>query len=84
MAAIALLASPGPAYATVVAVGRSVGWRKGQTYNFGLQIGMGIVATLTAFGLAAIVTAYPHIQAIIGVLGASYLFYWPIKLPHRR
>lgn len=80
LAAIALLASPGPAYATVVAIGRSVGWRKGQLFNFGLQIGMGLVATLTAFGFAAIVTAYPNVQTVIGVLGASYLLYLAYKI----
>lgn len=80
IATVVLLASPGPAYATVVSIGRSAGWRAGQTFNVGLQIGMGLVAALTAFGLATLILLYPSIKATLGLLGATYLLYLAAKI----
>lgn len=80
MATVALLASPGPAYATVIAIGRSVGWQAGQRFNIGLQIGMGLVAAMTAFGMAAIVLLYPSVRTALGLIGISYLVFLALKI----
>ena len=53
LAAAALLGSPGPGIAALVAVGRSRGVIGGLRYFGAMQLGLAIAAGLTAAGLVA-------------------------------
>ncbi|MEM9477426.1 MAG: hypothetical protein AAGA71_19210 [Pseudomonadota bacterium] len=59
VAATALLGSPGPAIAALLAVGRIDGWSGGIRFYLGLQLGLGTAALITALGLFTLLSAVP-------------------------
>ena len=59
LAAIALLGSPGPAIAALLAVGRNYGWGRGLGFFWGLQLGLASAAGITILGFFAVLQAFP-------------------------
>jgi threonine/homoserine/homoserine lactone efflux protein len=80
LAAVALLGSPGPGIAALVAVGRSGGWRAGLRFYGGLQIGLALAAAACAAGLAATLLAVPQAGLALGCVAAAYLLYLAARI----
>lgn len=58
VAAIALLGSPGPAIAALLAVGRAEGWAGGLRFFAGLQIGLASAAAISVVGLFVVISTF--------------------------
>lgn len=80
LAAVALLGSPGPGIAALIAVGRSGGWRAGLRFYGGLQLGLALAAAACAAGLAAALEAAPHIALALSWVSAAYLLYLAARI----
>lgn len=79
-AATALLGSPGPGIAALLAVGRTQGWRGGLRYYAGLQIGLAAAVAICGAGLVSLLAAYPAATRTMVVVATIYLVYlsWAI------
>lgn len=80
LAAAALLGSPGPGVAALVAVGRAQGVRRGLPFLGGMQLGLLIAALVCASGLASLLQAIPGALPVMGVVATAYLLHlaWQI------
>lgn len=80
VAAIALLGSPGPGIAALVAVGRS--FQRGAALRFYgmMQLGLAIAAGISALGLAGLLAASPLLQSALLLVATAYLLWlaWAI------
>jgi threonine/homoserine/homoserine lactone efflux protein len=72
--AAALLGSPGPGIAALLAVGRVEGWGALRFYA-GLQMGLAIAFAATAVGLLSVLEAVPFAVQVMTVLSTGYLMY---------
>ena len=75
ISAVALLGSPGPAIAALVAVGRSKGLKQGIRYNMGLQLGLAVVAAASGLGLLSIFISFPSLAYLLSIGATIYLLY---------
>ncbi|MGC1548153.1 MAG: LysE family transporter [Rhodanobacter sp.] len=80
LSAIALLGSPGPAIAALIAVGRSQGFASGFRYYVGLQFGLAAAAGATAAGLFSMLKAIPSALEVLTVLATAYLIFLAYKI----
>ncbi len=80
LAAVALLGSPGPAIAALLAVGRAVGWNGSMQFFWGLQLGLASAAAITAVGLFAALAAFPLALAAMSLIATIYLVYLAFKI----
>jgi threonine/homoserine/homoserine lactone efflux protein len=80
LSAFALLGSPGPGIAALVAIGKSEGMASGLRYFSGLQLGLAIAAAATAGGLFSLVTAVPGLAQTISIVSAIYLAWLAWKI----
>ena len=80
LAATALLGSPGPAIAALLAVGRAFPRQTALRFYLMLQIGLAIAAGLSATGLAALLRAVPSLETGLMVVATIYLIWlaWTI------
>ena len=74
-AATALLGSPGPGIAALLAVGRAQGWARGLRYYGGLQLGLGCVVAICGAGLLSLLARNPVISRALVIGAAIYLVY---------
>jgi len=74
-AAIALLGSPGPAIAAILAVGKSGGWVRGLGFYGGLQVGLATAAAISIVGLFAVLSLFPQVTLVMSVIATFYLLY---------
>jgi threonine/homoserine/homoserine lactone efflux protein len=74
-AATALLGSPGPGIAALLAVGKSQGWPGGLRYFAGLQIGLAAALVICGAGLVSLLTAYPAVTRVMVIAATIYLVY---------
>jgi threonine/homoserine/homoserine lactone efflux protein len=72
--AVALLGSPGPGIAALLAVGRAEGWASLRFYA-GLQVGLAVAFGATAVGLLSLLEAVPFALRILTLVSAGYLIY---------
>jgi threonine/homoserine/homoserine lactone efflux protein len=72
--AVALLGSPGPGIAALLAVGRVEGWG-GLRYYAGLQVGLAIAFGATAVGLWSLLEAVPFAARVMTLVAVGYLVY---------
>lgn len=79
-AAVALLGSPGPGIAALVAVGRSRGVAGGLAFYGGLQAGLALAAAATAAGLFSAIQRFPAALAAMGALAVAYLVYLAFRI----
>jgi len=79
-AATALLGSPGPGIAALLAVGKAQGWRGGLRYYAGLQVGLAIAVGICGAGLVSLLAAYPAAMRLMMIVATIYLVYlaWAI------
>jgi len=75
VAATALLGSPGPGIAALLAVGRSQGWQGGLRYYAGLQVGLALVVIICGAGLVSLLAVYPAVIRVMVVAAVVYLVY---------
>lgn len=80
VAAIALLGSPGPAIAAILAVGKRDGWTGGVRFFAGLQVGLASAAAITAAGLFAIISTSEMLLLSMSILATAYLVYLSYKI----
>ncbi len=73
-AATALLGSPGPGIAALLAVGRSQGWLRGLRYLAGLLVGLAAAAAICAAGVVSL-SASPAITRAMNAVATIYLLY---------
>lgn len=80
LAALALLGSPGPAIAALVAVGRSCGAGQAVRYFLALQAGLALAAGVSVLGLAALLQAFPALRLVMLAGSTAYLLWlaWTI------
>src|SRR5450631_4293628 len=77
--AAALLGSPGPGIAALLAVGRVEGWR-GLRFYAGLQLGLAIAFGATAVGLLSLLEAVPFAASALTLVSAGYLIYLAFQI----
>ncbi|WP_309092001.1 LysE family transporter [Phenylobacterium sp.] len=80
LAAVALLGSPGPAIAALLAIGRAQGFRASLPFFLALQLGLAIAAGLSAAGLVSLLTAAPAVQQALMLVALAYLVWLAWKI----
>jgi len=80
LAAIALLGSPGPGIAALLAVTRGSGLRAGLRYYAGLQLGLALAAGMSAAGLFSLLAAFPVLLRAASICAVLYLVYLAYKI----
>jgi threonine/homoserine/homoserine lactone efflux protein len=80
LAAIPLVASPGPATMGVAAVGAAYGARAGLPYFAGIVAGTWSVLLLIATGITGVVLAAPALVSLITVAAAAYILYLAYRI----
>jgi len=80
LAALPLVASPGPATMGVAAVGAAYGARAGLPYFAGIVTGTWSVLLLIATGVTGIVLAIPALVSLITVAAAAYILYLAYRI----
>lgn len=80
VACAALLGSPGPGIAALIAVGRAQGLTGGIGFFVAMQIGLALAAGLSALGLAGFLHAAPALRTMLSVASVLYLVWlaWQI------
>ena len=73
LATVALLGSPGPGIAALLAVTRGGGLRAGLRYYAGLQVGLALAAAVSAAGLFSLLAAFPVLLKAASVVAVLYL-----------
>jgi threonine/homoserine/homoserine lactone efflux protein len=74
-AATALLGSPGPGIAALLAVGKSQGWPGGLRYYAGLQMGLAVAVVTSGTGLVSLLSAYPAVTRVMVIGATIYLVF---------
>jgi threonine/homoserine/homoserine lactone efflux protein len=80
LAATALLGSPGPGIAALLAVTRSGGLVAGLRYYAGLQVGLALAAGISAAGLFSVLAAYPILLQTASIAAVLYLVYLAYRI----
>ncbi|GAB2174647.1 LysE family translocator [Dongia sp. agr-C8] len=80
VAAVALLGSPGPGIAALLAVTRGGGLRAGLRYYAGLQVGLALAAGISAAGLFSLLAAFPVLLKAATVAAVLYLIWLAWKI----
>src|SRR3954469_4906734 len=80
LAAIALLGSPGPAIAALLAVAKGQGLRRGLVFYGGLQVGLALAAAASAVGLFSVLQAFPAVLTAMSIMATMYLMYIAYKI----
>jgi len=73
LAAVALLGSPGPGIAALLAVTRGGGLRAGLRYYAGLQVGLALAAGISAAGLFSLLATFPMLLRAASIVAVLYL-----------
>lgn len=75
-----LVITPGPGVLSVAGVGSGFGVGAGNRYLAGLWLGNNAVAALVVSGVAAAVTAYPNVRAVLLYASVAYLGYLAFRI----
>ncbi|CAN5901586.1 LysE family transporter [soil metagenome] len=81
---IPALILPGPDFVAVVRSSMTRGTRAGLLTTLGVSLGLCLYASLSLFGLSAILVKYQWLTWVVRVLGGGYLIYLGIKLLRAR
>jgi threonine/homoserine/homoserine lactone efflux protein len=77
---VALLGSPGPGIAALLAVTRGGGLRAGPRYYAGLQVGLALAAAISAAGLFSLLAAFPVLLKAASIVAILYLIWLAWKI----
>ena len=80
LAALALLGSPGPAIAALLAIGRQHGWSASLPFFGGLQVGLAALAAASALGLFSAVASVPLAATALTFTAVIYLIYLAYRI----
>lgn len=80
LAALALLGSPGPAIAALLALGRAEGWSSGLRFYAGLQVGLALAAGISIAGLFTVISLFPGATAVMSGIATLYLIYLAFRI----
>ncbi|MEA1914011.1 MAG: LysE family translocator [Campylobacterota bacterium] len=72
--------TPGMCMTLSLSMGMSIGLKRTLYMMYGELLGVGIVATLSVIGVAAIMLQYPFIFAILKYAGGAYLIFLGIQM----
>ena len=72
--------TPGPSNVMLAAVGANVGWLRGLPCLFGVAAGMGALIFVSAFGLGAVLLAWPVAIPAMKAAGTAFLVYLAWKI----
>lgn len=75
LAAIALLASPGPATLALAASGAAYGMRRSIQFFAGITVGLVIAMTLVATGLYVVIHSFPLLGLVLTGVSILYILY---------
>lgn len=80
LSAAALLGSPGPAIACLLAVGRTE--KKGRAFQYlgGLLVGLSVAAAITVAGFFSVLLLVPGMVEVMSVAATAYLLYVAFKI----
>ncbi len=80
VSAVALLGSPGPGIAALLAVGRAQGFARGLRYLCGLVLGLLVSLTVCAAGLISVTGVLAHLMWLLEIVATPYLLWlaWSI------
>jgi threonine/homoserine/homoserine lactone efflux protein len=81
---IPALMLPGPDFIAVVRSSMSRGTRAGLETTAGVSLGLGLYATLSLVGLAAVLVEYQWLTWLVRILGGGYLVYLGLRLVFSR
>ena len=75
-----MLGTPGPAALALAGVGASYGFRAGIPFLAGILCGGAVVIALSAFGVSAVLGAYPAVRRALQIVAFGYFLYlaWTI------
>ena len=79
LSSLALLGSPGPGIASLVAVGRTAGLSAGLRYYSGLQLGLAIAAFGCVLGVASVLAAAANLMPMMQAIATLYLLWIAFK-----
>lgn len=80
LAALPLMASPGPATLSLAAVGTAYGFRRGLPYLCGVLAGTTGVLVLVATGVTALILAEPALTRAIAAVAAAYILWLALRI----
>jgi len=80
VSAVALLGSPGPGVAALLAVGRAEGLSRSLNYFAGLQFGLAIASGVCAAGLFSLIGLVPGAMQVMAIPSAIYLVWLAWKI----
>jgi threonine/homoserine/homoserine lactone efflux protein len=80
LAAIALLASPGPATLALAASGAAYGMRRSFEFFVGITLGLVIAMALVASGLYVVLHSFPGLAVALTVISIVYIFWLAYRI----
>ena len=80
VAAIALLASPGPATLALAASGAAYGMRRSTRFFVGITLGLVIAMALVASGLYVVLHSFPMLATALTVISIVYIFWLAYRI----
>jgi len=80
VAAIALLASPGPATLALAGSGAAYGMRRSTRFFAGITLGLVIAMTLVATGLYAVLHNFPVLASALTIISIAYVFWLALRI----
>ncbi|MCG8413440.1 MAG: LysE family translocator, partial [Pseudomonadales bacterium] len=80
LATLMLMGSPGPATLSLAATGASVGFRRGVPFLLGILVGLAVVISGAAMGLATLFQNFPGVRVVVQTLGTAYICYLAYKI----
>lgn len=80
LAAIALLASPGPATLALAASGAAYGMQRSFEFFVGITLGLVIAMALVASGLYVVLHSFPGLAVALTVISIVYIFWLAYRI----
>jgi threonine/homoserine/homoserine lactone efflux protein len=80
LAAIALLASPGPATLALAASGAAYGMKRSTGFFAGITLGLVIAMTLVATGLYVVLHSFPVLATALTIISIAYIFWLAYRI----
>lgn len=79
---LVLMATPGPANLSLMAVSASVGFQRARLYLFGIWVGGFLVTALVGLGVGALLQAQPLLYGGLQLVGFGYIAWLAWRLAH--
>lgn len=74
------LFSPGPNVILITASGARFGLRRSLPHLFGIVVGVGITASITGFGVGALLAAQPVLEMVLKVIASGWIMWMAYRL----